>query len=403
MGSDHCPVYATFKQKVEFEGEEVDIRDIMSTGLFKDGVRWRDWSAKDLLPLSAKLIPEFDRRRSIRDMFSRKPSLLKGESALERNPLRDIQESSMSLSIGESAVSNEDVAAPTEGTQTVGVQEAFAAEVSSNIDSQATDSSTMTNTVSAGSQTTSMPSPRKPISKRSSEGSATARPQKRGKTVSTAKSTSIASKGQGGKGQSSLMGFFKPKVPQLDGASDSQSTLEAESDNVSIAASDRSTPGPSISDSISVHESPTGVFNLAEQKSVIDPIVAKESWSKLLGKRIVPRCEHNEPCVSYVTKKPGVNCGRSFYMCPRPLGPSGQKEKDTQWRCGTFIWSSDCKYLRRNHLYFWLSHDFLPQTPSSSLLIPRLPRDWRLKWSIQSPYSKTCSDCDKREFTAMKS
>jgi AP endonuclease-2 len=102
-----------------------------------------------------------------------------------------------------------------------------------------------------------------------------------------------------------------------------------------------------MSDSILVNESPTGAFNLAEQKSVIDPIVAKESWSKLLGKRVVPRCEHNEPCVSYVTKKPGVNCGRSFYMCPRPLGPSGQKEKNTQWRCGTFIWSSDCKYLRR--------------------------------------------------------
>jgi AP endonuclease-2 len=82
-------------------------------------------------------------------------------------------------------------------------------------------------------------------------------------------------------------------------------------------------------------------FDPANQKSVVDPIVAKESWSKLLGKRVVPRCEHNEPCISYTTKKPGVNCGRSFYMCPRPIGPSGQKERNTQWRCGTFIWSSD--------------------------------------------------------------
>jgi AP endonuclease 2 len=382
MGSDHCPVYATFKQKVEFEGEEVDIRDIMSAGLFKGGVRRRDWSAKDLLPLSAKLIPEFDRRRSIRDMFSKKPSLLKETSSLERKPLRDIQEGSMSFSIGESSVSNEDVAGPTEGIQTAGVEEAFVAEVSSNIDSQATDSSTMTNIVSVGSQTTSMPSPTKPISKRSSESSITARPQKRGKTVSVAKSTSTASKGQAGKGQSSLMGFFKPKAPQLDGASDSQSTMEAESDSVSVAASDRSTPAPSMSDSISVNESPTGVFNLADQKSVIDPIVAKESWSKLLGKRVVPRCEHNEPCVSYVTKKPGVNCGRSFYMCPRPLGPSGQKEKNTQWRCGTFIWSSDCKYLGRNLFSISGCPMTSRKTPSSNLLIPLLPRDWRLKWWI---------------------
>jgi len=33
--------------------------------------------------------------------------------------------------------------------------------------------------------------------------------------------------------------------------------------------------------------------------------------------------------------------GRSFFICPRPLGPSGEKEKDTQWRCGTFMWCSD--------------------------------------------------------------
>ncbi|KAJ2978386.1 hypothetical protein NQ176_g3840 [Zarea fungicola] len=74
---------------------------------------------------------------------------------------------------------------------------------------------------------------------------------------------------------------------------------------------------------------------------VFDPIEAKESWSKLLGKRVVPKCEHDEPCISLVTKKPGVNCGRSFYICPRPLGPSGDKERDTEWRCATFIWSSD--------------------------------------------------------------
>lgn len=33
--------------------------------------------------------------------------------------------------------------------------------------------------------------------------------------------------------------------------------------------------------------------------------------------------------------------GRSFFICPRPLGPSGEKERGTEWRCGTFIWSSD--------------------------------------------------------------
>ncbi len=36
--------------------------------------------------------------------------------------------------------------------------------------------------------------------------------------------------------------------------------------------------------------------------------------------------------------------GRSFYICPTDrLGPLGEKEKGTEWRCGTFIWSSEWK------------------------------------------------------------
>jgi len=343
MGSDHCPVYAVFKQKVEVEGEEVDIRDIMSAGMFKGGVRQREWSTKDLLPLSAKLIPEFDRRRSIRDMFSKKPSPPKGESSLENRAVKN-NRNGVPLSTGGSAIVTDDLAEPTEATKTPTGEEASEEESAPNIESQVTDISMTggTTTITSDSQMTSMPSPAKPTFKRSSE-SFTARPQKRGKTAAASNVTSTATKYQLGKGQVSLMGFFKPKVPQLDGASDTQSTVDAESDIVSITGSDRSTPAPSTSDSSSVNEniSPSRAFNLADQKSVVDPIVAKESWSKLLGRRVVPRCEHNEPCISYVTKKPGLNCGRSFYMCPRPLGPSGQKEKNSQWRCGTFIWSSD--------------------------------------------------------------
>lgn len=77
--------------------------------------------------------------------------------------------------------------------------------------------------------------------------------------------------------------------------------------------------------------------------SVHDPIVSKESWSTLFRKPAVPMCEHGEPCKSMLTKKKGENQGRSFYMCTRPLGPSGAKEKNTQWRCSTFIWCSDWK------------------------------------------------------------
>ncbi|KAI1379179.1 DNase I-like protein [Hypoxylon crocopeplum] len=295
MGSDHCPVFATLKDIVTINGKEVHIKDIMNPpGVFKDGVRLRDWTVKDLLPLSAKLIPEFDRRRSIKDMFFKKPATSKSTPVPVSEPSSSISKSPVKaeLSVGEQS-----------GETPASHPESIA----------------------------STPSPAKRPSnslKRTPSGIAsTSRPQKKTKATLTKKPSS--------KGQSSLRGFFKPKttasqgnnsntkddpksIGGLDGASDTKPPLEL--NNIDEA---KEIPEPA---------SPDQVF---------DPIENKESWSKLLGKRVLPRCDHGEECISLVTKKPGVNRGRSFFICPRPLGPSGEKEKGTQWRCGTFIWSSD--------------------------------------------------------------
>ncbi|KAI4124131.1 MAG: hypothetical protein LQ338_004977, partial [Usnochroma carphineum] len=81
MGSDHCPVYAVLKDLIEIEGKSVHTLDVMNPpGMFTDGQRQREYSTKDMLPMSGKLIPEFDGRRNIRDMFTRKPPLLKSQS-----------------------------------------------------------------------------------------------------------------------------------------------------------------------------------------------------------------------------------------------------------------------------------------------------------------------------------
>jgi AP endonuclease-2 len=273
MGSDHCPVYAVLKQEVDIDGKVVDIRDIMSAGMFKGGIRQREWSARDLLPTSAKLIPEFDRRQSIRDMFTKKPSLKAGESTFSNNSKAENDERTQ---IGSAAIS-----------------------LNENTDFQPT---IMASPAQQGTKRTTeaSSSTAQPSTKRTAEPSSIVRPPKKGKSGAGSKSAAPA-KGQPEKGQSSLQGFFKSKVSQSDGPADVQ---------------------PS-------------------QEYVVDPIVAKESWSKLLGKRTAPRCEHNELCIILTTKKPGANLGRSFFMCPRPIGPSGQKEKNTEWRCGTFIWSSD--------------------------------------------------------------
>ncbi|KAI2468149.1 DNA lyase [Annulohypoxylon bovei var. microspora] len=295
MGSDHCPVFATMKDIVKIDGKEVHIRDIMNApGVFKDGVRLRDWTVKDLLPLSAKLIPEFDRRRSIKDMFFKKPAAPKSTLAPVSEPS---ESSSQELAKVELSTNEEPIDTPASQTESV----------------------------------TSAPSPAKPRAgglKRTPSGIAsTSRPQKKMKAAITKEPSS--------KGQSSLMGFFKPKTTASPSA-----TPETKEDSKSIEGLD------GISDIETSIESsiPDEAKDPPEPTSpgrVFDPIESKESWSKLLGKRVMPRCEHGEDCISLVTRKPGVNRGRSFFICPRPIGPSGQKENGTEWRCGTFIWSSD--------------------------------------------------------------
>ncbi|KAI0393366.1 DNA lyase [Xylariaceae sp. FL0594] len=301
MGSDHCPVFAVLSDIVRIDGADVHIRDIMNPpGIFKDGKRLREWSTKDLLLLSAKLIPEFDRRQNIKDMFFKKPTNASGVANQPRAAL-----ASQSNSANQSSTPDIPIAA-----------------VSDSPSSTSKASSPIKSSTGGLKRTPSV-------------SSVSNKPQKKprpglSKEVST-------------KGQSSLMGFFKPsssssmvdkpdKEPDLsinglDGAGDvepSQTSYPTE------ATVDTDVDGVG-------HSLPTG------PEIVFDPIQAKESWSKLLGKRTIPKCEHGEDCISLVTKKAGVNRGRSFFICPRPLGPSGEKEKGTEWRCGTFIWSSDWK------------------------------------------------------------
>ncbi|KKA17123.1 Exodeoxyribonuclease III [Rasamsonia emersonii CBS 393.64] len=313
MGSDHCPVYAVFKDKVPLDGTEVDIRDIVNPpGMFKNGERQREYSTKDLLPLSGRLIPEFDRRRNIKDMFFRKSSV--GNSAPPALSKSDSQSSSVAstsaiddgVSVGKSAPNN---SVPEQ-------------------DSEARPAST----------------PKRPQKRESFAPP----PAKRAK--STGAST---------KGQQSLIGFLKPKR-----ATDDTKTAEDSSQNAGInatstssqapsesSASSNTIPGPpsqlpanTSSDPTVESEVPTTgtPTEAAQDELIVDPIASKESWSKLFTKKAAPKCEgHQEPCIMLTTKKPGINCGRAFWICPRPIGPSGNKEKGTQWRCSTFIWASD--------------------------------------------------------------
>jgi AP endonuclease-2 len=312
LGSDHCPVYATLKDRVVLEGSEINILDAMNPhGMFKGGERLREWSAKDLLPLSAKLIPEFDRRRSIRDMFMKKSPLPSSKNS-GSTPL---------IGVDSQQILNKNQQASLMHTSAVSTP---------NDPPQVSSPSPSFNEAQRANPV--------PV-KRSSEASGE-RSFKRSKSGSNGKHQQSTLKGQ-----SSLKGFFKPKTTSTSSGEPSDSDAHVATRDMETAEFKTTTKHLQSSDPKETFEGDRAVetqpVDPRDGHEVVDPIVSKESWSKLLGKRKVPRCEHEEPCISMVTKKPGVNCGRSFFICARPYGPSGEKEKGTQWRCGTFIWSSD--------------------------------------------------------------
>ncbi|CCC08765.1 hypothetical protein SMACR_05405 [Sordaria macrospora] len=339
LGSDHCPVYATISDTVTRDGITIPITDLMNPeGMFKDGQRQREWSQKDCLPISAKLIPEFDRRQSIKDMFFKK----KTPSTTPKSAT--------------AAADGQDTIDPTNTSSTTANATNALQEAASSAPSLKTSLSQSTTTEPALSRTS-------PIPKRRAEQPApAARPSKKAKATL---SKQPSSKSVPGPSQSTLMGFFKPKIPTPSVKAEERPAT-ADVNNYSPETIADTTTGdrlfpekagqPSSSfqtddiedwdeDAVASKTSPTThkttTAAMDEEGKVFDPIQNKESWSKLLGKRVVPKCEHGDDCMSLVTKKPGINCGRSFYMCARPLGPSGDKETGTEFRCKMFIWSSD--------------------------------------------------------------
>ncbi|KAJ5198324.1 uncharacterized protein N7498_007441 [Penicillium cinerascens] len=293
MGSDHCPVYAVFKDRVPYQGGLTHIRDIMNPpGMFKDGERQQEYSSRFMLPASGRLLPEFDvdKRRSIKDMFTRKPP-----STLSRSP---------------------STASTLEKLATTPASEPATPAI-------ATPSETPKPPVSCEAQATKAP----PLKRSQPPPTASAKRSK----PTPAPSTS---------GQKSLMGFFKPKTG--DAASLKKSNTVPDPTIAPAASQQQETTSDNPSASTRSPSTQSSPSKLRTDDSTIDPIVSKEDWTKLFTKKAVPRCEsHQEPCISLTTKKPGMNRGRAFWICPRPLGPSGEKEKGSQWRCPTFIWASD--------------------------------------------------------------
>ncbi|MCJ1288118.1 Class II abasic (AP) endonuclease [Xylographa opegraphella] len=325
MGSDHCPVYATMKDVIAIDDIRVDTKDVMNPpGIFRQGQRQQELSTKDMLPLSGKLIPEFDRRQSILDMFKRNSTL----PVQQRLEITNQSETDSAMVLSANGIHELDV-----NTTTLKANVA---------DYDATENRPDRTHRGTPSETPSENNRRQSLEQQSK------RPSKRVKLGSAAPAGSNQIKGQ-----RSLKGFFKPasteatnsaKMPITQNPSPESPLSRPVPTTDSIPSNPAYTPVfvDRLITSLPSSESPFPKSNGSVPLTLHNPIESKESWSKLFNKPALPRCEgHNEPCISLVTKKSGINCGRSFWMCPRPLGPSGAKEKGTQWRCQTFVWGSD--------------------------------------------------------------
>jgi len=264
IGSDHCPIFARLKDWVMVDGVEKSILDVMNPeGMFKGGERLREWSTKDLLPSSAKLIPEFDRRRNIKDMFTTKHTPMSRPQTSIPSP----------AAVGSASRSS--------GPATVLTDP----QVQSGM-SAATPTKT-TNQVSQGPK-----SPQDPP-KRLAPSPKVSKFQKKAKVAQPV-----------GPGQSTLKSFFQPKASlTAPSAPATPRDLPPVAGTSTVRNQDDDTYGNIEHATRRITDMPL------EDDTVFDPIANKDSWSKLMKKRLPPRCEHDERCITLTTKKPGVNNG----------------------------------------------------------------------------------------------
>lgn len=353
MGSDHCPVFATLADAVTIGTERVPLLNLVNPAgmVDRDGRRLREWHPKDVLPLSAKLIPEFDRRQSIRDMFTKKAGA----------KLPSYSSSQALSSATDSTPEGEPVGDLARLEQTNHADHRLGMSGASH---------------SAKPESLTRLGPEAPSTKRAAGSVDRACPPspKRNKVVGSGANTSLGvverknarSSRAGTKGQKTLQGFFQPSsTSRMAGRKDGDATTTSNKTNHNAPFSGKQTTtqptGPLSSHQAQLaspianlpleksggdwpEDSPDSVFPALEVPTpmeadkVFDPIQAKESWSKLLGRRMLPRCEHNEPCISLVTKRPGVNCGTfRYFLCFFPFSSSFGKSNDYS-KGGSSIW-----------------------------------------------------------------
>lgn len=274
---------------MDVDGEPQAILDLVNPpGVFVGGEKKGETPVQP--KLSARLIPQFSGRRSIKDMFQAKA---KPAMVTSMPPLVSIaQDTNITSSTAQAITMIGSAAEP--GPSLLSVQSTAVLQPSQNLK----HGLALVEPAETASRAVE-PSPKK--LKTTGAGNKRALPR--------SSSTTAQSNGA----QKSLKNFFQPQnsrplepeltKPQEDVATenDSQLTIASETTESSVSFAESAT--------VSTEE---------EEEKFIDPFETRDSWNKLFTKKPAPLCEgHNEPAKMMQTKKPGVNHGRSFWMCAR--------------------------------------------------------------------------------------
>jgi AP endonuclease 2 len=121
--------------------------------------------------------------------------------------------------------------------------------------------------------------------------------------------------------QRSMSEFFKPPTPSR---TDSQ-TSESSGPSNDIIDTDFAISQAEPVESITYKDPGTAAAN--------------EQWTSIFTKKGPPKCEaHGVPCIELVTKKPGPNLGRRFWICSKPVGPGYDNGKSifNKWKLANY-------------------------------------------------------------------
>lgn len=289
QGSDHCPVYGIINETMMVDGCKKYILDIANPpGLFIDGKR-QPSQAVPQLKLSVRVSGEHAGRRNIRDMFLKASARSTAHASGNETQNPDPPTSTQGASTADNSPTVDSLKNPS-----------FPAAI-------VRDSASKPNGLSATPRASQLLEP--PAKRQKKTGpSVKALPD-----TTRLKSPSC--------GQQSLMSFLKKPLPVPESScppstEHSSNSSQYDHDSVSVAAEESSQVGDEIPPQSS-SDTACQFYGEGSFPSV-DPIVSKEKWSQLFTKPMAPRCEaHDEPCIQRITRKPGLNVGRAFWMCSR--------------------------------------------------------------------------------------